>query len=86
MLKTFKVNFPAVTICPRLILDDHQFDWELFGRQRFDRHTLEAVPYEFEEAAREFADERKFGNISYVEFLNRIENGSIKPEELGNKM
>ncbi|XP_070498386.1 pickpocket protein 19-like [Chironomus tepperi] len=80
-----EIDFPAVTVCPRLVLDYHK-SWQYEPRIRYEKHTLIKYKYEFEEAAKEFADERRFGNISYVEFLNRMENGSIKPEELGDKI
>jgi hypothetical protein len=41
---------------------------------------------EDEEYAQEIQDEIKFGNISYMEFLKKIEAGSLKPEQLGLKL
>ncbi|CAG9811153.1 unnamed protein product [Chironomus riparius] len=83
-----EINFPAVTVCPQ---------WNLFRipdsaysfRQKhysYEKHTLRQLYYEHEEEEQEFEDEMKFGNISYAEFLDRIENGSIKPEQLGIKI
>ena len=77
-----------MTVCPQ---------WNLFRipdsaysfRQKhysYEKHTLRQLYYEHEEEEQEFEDEMKFGNISYAEFLDRIENGSIKPEQLGIKM
>ena len=52
----------------------------------YEKHTLRRVKYEKEELLHETQDERRFGNISYYEFLDKLENGSIKPEDLGTKM
>ncbi|KAL7031155.1 hypothetical protein ACKWTF_006917 [Chironomus riparius] len=80
-----EIHFPAVTVCPRIILDD-RMEWKIRPRYRYEKHTLKRIKYEYKESKLEFADEEKFGNISYVEFLNRIENGSIDPKHLGIKM
>ena len=53
---------------------------------RFEKHTLRRYYYEDDEYLQETEDERKFENISYIEFLNRIYDGKIKPEELGIKL
>jgi hypothetical protein len=42
--------------------------------------------YEKMEEEQEFKDEFKFGKISYLDFLNRVDNGSVKLEELGIKL
>lgn len=56
-------------------------------RQRyFENHSLKPVFMENEEVERELKDERKYGNISFVEFLDKLENGSINASELGNLM
>lgn len=77
-----QINFPAVTVCPRIVHGDRS--WENF-RHRFEKHTIKKVKYEYEESKQEFADQERFGNISNVEFLDRIENGSIDPRELATK-
>ncbi|XP_070498388.1 uncharacterized protein [Chironomus tepperi] len=52
-----EIDFPAVTVCPRLVLDYHK-TWKYDPRIRYEKHTLIKYKYEFEEAAKEFADER----------------------------
>lgn len=83
----FQINFPAVTVCPR-----HKFQIArspFRSRQKhhkYEKHSLSLLHYEHEEEVEEFVDERRFRNISYVEFLDRIDNGSIKPDNLGLKL
>lgn len=88
--KTFQVNFPAVTVCPQ---PNFQFtrgnrpkarQWGV--RVQNEKHTTGIIFLEIPEVGPEFVDEIKYGNISYAEFVDRIENGSIKPEDLGMKM
>lgn len=52
----------------------------------YEKHTLRRIKYENEEYLNDTQDERRFGNIFYEQFLDRIENFSIKPEELGSKL
>lgn len=53
---------------------------------RHDKHTLRKSFYEIEEVRAEFLNEYKIENTRYVNILDRIENGSIKAEELGIKL
>lgn len=78
-----------MTVCPRLSIDvqgDKRLGFGLNQRYRYEKHTTKRIFYEYEEVVKEFQDERKFGNISYTDFLNRIEDGSIKPQQLGDKL
>lgn len=52
----------------------------------YEKHTIEKLYYEPEEYLKEFSDEIKFTNISYLKILDEIDNGHIKPKELGLKM
>jgi hypothetical protein len=51
----------------------------------FEKHSLKRYFYEDEEIFDDFKDRRKFGNISYTEILERLDDGSIKSEELSMK-
>lgn len=53
---------------------------------RFEKHSLSLYHYEKLEDEQEFEDKRRFGEISYLDFLDRIDNGTIKPKELGMKL
>jgi len=52
----------------------------------YEKHTLRRIAYENEEYLNDTQDERRFGNIFYEQFLDKVENLSIKPEELGSKL
>lgn len=52
----------------------------------YEKHTIEKLYYEPEEYLKEFSDEIKFTNISYLKLLDEIDSRHIKPKELGLKM
>lgn len=69
-------------MCPTLLFNIPQGSRMKRGKYyRFERHTLMMFYYEFVEGFHEFKDELSY-KITYLEFLDRLENGSIKPEEL----
>jgi len=66
----------------RLGIEDHQS----FYPYRFEKHSLSLYYYEKLENEQEFEDKMKFGKTSYLDFLDRIDNRSIKPKEIGTKL
>lgn len=84
-----QINFPAITVCPRLLPNVGMERRPGLGYKtiyRHDKHTLRKSFYEIEEVRAEFLNEYKIENTRYVNILDRIENRSIKAEELGIKL
>lgn len=96
-MKLFQINFPSVTVCPEFKTNLLRFTIPQYVPKNlrhltrknygyYEKHTLRKLMYENEEYLNDTQDERRFGNIYYDQFLDRIENLSIKPEELGLKL
>lgn len=52
----------------------------------FEKHSLSVIYYEKLEETQEFDYQKKFGDLTYLDFLDRLENGSIKHDELKMKL
>lgn len=52
---------------------------------KYEKHTFSQYVYNYEEYLQQSIDERKF-NLTYIEILNRIEDGRIDSRILGLKM
>lgn len=71
-----------MTVCPRLWFGIPRGPPNKQRRPyRFLKHNLHLIFYELEEEIYEFEDEARY-RIGYEAFLDRLENGSMKPEEL----
>ncbi|CAG9812250.1 unnamed protein product [Chironomus riparius] len=85
-----EINFPAVTVCPQQIFElpkGHRPSINKYSLNiQYEKHTFSVLHLESAEVEPELVDEIKYGNISYIEFLKRIENGIIKPQDLGYKI
>lgn len=74
-----------MTVCPRLVLDYNVSFYVKDRRKSFvyyEKHTLVKLSLEYEEIMRKYRDSKKFGHITYLTVLKRLEEGRIKPEEL----
>ncbi|CAG9811156.1 unnamed protein product [Chironomus riparius] len=82
-----EINFPAVTVCPQLSFSIPRGPYSKQSKPYYyEKHTLKKSYYEFEEEQQEFVDERKLSSYDYGKFLDKLENGSIKPEDLGIRL
>jgi hypothetical protein len=87
-----EVDFPAVTMCYGLIqmLASHikltKPKSGILRYYRFERHNNLKYVYEPEEFDEERFDERRLGNLSYLDILTKIEKSEVKVDDLGVKM
>lgn len=84
-----QINFPAITVCPRFNPSFEYLSKRYLGSikyYKFERHTFLKYLYQKEEFLEEFKDEVKLGKTGYMKMLQKLKNGSIKPEELGTKL
>ena len=81
---SFKVDFPAVTICPDF-LPYHPYDFKS-QYYRYEKHSAKEIKYETHEYLNETTDENKIGIKIYTKILNRIENGELDIHKFGSKL
>ncbi|KAG5673243.1 hypothetical protein PVAND_003306 [Polypedilum vanderplanki] len=81
-----EIDFPAITQCYGLIPRfPYIFQNNQYKYFRYERNTNLHYYYEKEEIDEESRDEKKMGNVGYINNLMKLESGVIKAKNLGLK-